>query len=275
MPDFVERLGAELARVARPLEYSQQSRGQSVWRLLGLGRPSNRRGVAVATAAVVLVTAPALAITQPWNPQPRQIIAKPGATPADGVPTANVSVSSASPPAAELSLLAVLRRPAGTIDQSTQVSTALRQLFGGVSGIETHYVRVLYDVPGEPLVVLFPAQRWASPPGPDGVSGYQRLDPICVEVVPVASQGSSGNCLAASDVAAGHLTGSDGEFEYSVVPDGVASVVLRFADGSERHLAVANNFVAFDASPASPGGPPAFPVSTTWLDSSGNPVTHH
>lgn len=168
MSDYFDRLAAELVRAAKAAPPAQPA---TPWRRLSLGR--GRRRAALIAGALAVVAAPALAVTRPWNPAPQQIVAEKGAKPTASVPTASVAVTSASPPTAQLSLLAVLRRAPSAVDQSPQVASALRQLFGGITGIEINYVRVLYDVPGKPLVLLIPAQSWSGRSGPGLLLRYR------------------------------------------------------------------------------------------------------
>lgn len=88
-----------------------------------------------------------------------------------------------------------------------------------------------------------------------------------------ASLDSSLTCPPTSVLTSGHLIGSVDKFEYSVVPDGVATVIVGFDDGSTQKLRVHGNFVKFTAPKTgrSSGAPP-LPISSQWLNSAGTIV---
>lgn len=175
------------------------------------------------------------------------------------------SALTASPPASQLVLLGVLRRPTNPYDQS-YVDRGLSQLFGGIHGIERPYVRLLYRSARLGGVLLIPARSWSE-------GGSTINNPLCVVSVPPSGRGSGGSCEPTSALTSGHLTGSSGTLGYSVVPDGVAKVILRFAHAPSQTVPVHNNFVLFSATRLTrPGGAPEQPSSIQWLDSRGHPV---
>jgi len=270
MTDFIDRLSNELVRVAQLDVTPAHSGGVRRHRMLTLVR---RKPTVLVIGLLAVVAAPALAVTQPWNPAPRQIVAQKGATAAGHVPTGRVSITTQAPSAEQVSRLGILRRPARAIDHSPEVARALRQLYGGFTGVEINYVRVLHHASGEPLVLLVPAKSWSSPPGPTRQPSESVTNPLCVVVVPPSGIGSSGGCQPTSVLTSGHLLGSYGSFEYGVVPDGVASVVLHFPDGTSHKVPVQENSVALTGPAAAQrSGPPQLPRSVQWLDSSGAPV---
>lgn len=191
MPDFIDRLGAELLRAASgpelaPAPSAARSRLSMRVRIEAL---SWRGRAAAILATTAVVATPALAITQPWNPKPRQIVIRKG-NHSGPAPTAAVSISTDAPPTKQLLLLGVLRRPATALDHSPQVDRALG-LLSGISGIELNYVRVLYDAPGQPLVLLFTAKRSDAPPLPSGRASGSVNDPLCIDVVWVTGLAST------------------------------------------------------------------------------------
>jgi hypothetical protein len=284
--DFIDRLGAELLHAANAAHApGAQPAVAPRKRRLGLRSVARRKRGATVMLLLAVMATPALAVIQPWNPSPRQIITKIGAKPSGGVPTAPVSISTGSPPAQQLGLLGVLRRPATPLDDSPQVARALTQLYGGFNGIEINYVRVLWDTRREGLVLLIPAKSWSGPPTPTGQPSQVIKDVLCLVMVPPSGRGSSGGCEPTGVLTGGHFAGSSGLFEYEVVPDGVAAVKLRFPNGSTETLTVHDNFVAFygreshvPASKLPPSShlrsyPPVFPSSVQWLDAAGRPVS--
>jgi hypothetical protein len=181
-----------------------------------------------------------------------------------------------SPPAQQLALLGVLRRPATARDRSPRVARAFTQVFGGIVGIEINYVRVLWDTPSDGMVLLIPAKKWSGPAGPGGQLGYVITNPLCLIVVPPSGRGSGGSCERTGALTGGHLAGSFGTFEYTVVPDGVAKVVAHFHDGSSQTAVVHNNFAGFTQSrlPRA-GGAPEQPSSIQWINAAGRTTTPH
>ncbi len=207
---------------------------------------------------------------------PRQITSRIGARPGGGVPTAPVPISTGSPPAQQLGLLGVLRRPPTGQDRSQQVARALTQLFGGLNGLEINYVRVLWDTPRDGLVLLIPAKSWSAPPLPSGQAPQVIRNPLCLVTIPPSSRGSSGSCEPTEVLTSGHLNGSSGSFEYAVVPDSVAKVVVHFPGGSSQTLDVRDNFVAIQPERSDrPGAPVKLPSSVQWLDTAGRLVPQH
>ncbi len=181
-------------------------------------------------------------------------------------------INGRSPVAEQLSLLGVLRRPPGTLDRMFG-QLALKRLLGGIRGVERSYVRVLYESARYGAVVLIPAKSWSGPRGPNGQAGYLLRNPLCIEWVQTSGPGSAGGCQPTSDLTSGHLTGSVGALEYTVVPDGVAKLVFRFRDGTSRTVAVHDNLAMFTQPHLSrPGGARQLPSSVQWLNNHGTPT---
>jgi hypothetical protein len=223
-----------------------------------------RRGLVVSLAALA-VAAPALAITQPWNP----VLSRPGDNPVKTDPSP-VSASARE-------ALAVLRRPQ-TPEDRAKTAPLLRTVGSGnqVDGVQTAAIRLLADG-----VALVPAKTVGN--GPSTTSD----DQLCL------TDGSMMTCGPASSVHKTGITGIEASTTRTryrgLVPDGVARVRFTPNTGTAAEVAVTSNFYSvsvpqvvpprmidapegFDG-PARIPGPP-MPVGGTieWLDANGRVV---
>lgn len=256
MSDFLERFGEQLRAAQAP----QTSRRN----VAPYGHLLRRRGL-MALVAVVVVAAPALAITEPWNPT----IGRPNI---DGPVTSDRSPVAA----AATDVLAVLRRPQTAADRDG-AAPLLKGIVGSqIDRVQTASIRLLAD--GWALV---PATAVQAAPGRS--VGEQ----ICF------TNGRSTTCGSARGLSSTGIAGSEATATATtftgLVPDGVARVRFVGRDGSTKEVAVASNFYELvvdeiapprmiDApkgydGPARIPGPP-LPVAgvTEWLDANGTVV---
>jgi hypothetical protein len=224
-----------------------------------------RRGVVV-TLAALAVAAPALAITQPWNP----VLSRPGIDDPVNTDPSPVSVSARE-------ALAVLRRPQ-TAEDRAKAAPLLRTVGAGnqVEGVQTGSIRLLADG-----VALVPAKAVRN--GPSTTS----KDQLCL------TDGKSITCGSASSVGASGITGiaaSRTTTRYTgLVPDGVARVRFTPRTGTAAEVAVTSNFYSlsvpqtappgmidapegFDGPSRIPGPPMPVPGTIEWLDADGHVV---
>jgi hypothetical protein len=228
-----------------------------------LGGP--RRGVVVGLAALA-VAAPALAITQPWNPE----LSRPGID--DSVKTDSSPVSASAREALE-----VLRRPQ-TPEDRAKTAPLLTTVGAGnqVDGVQTASIRLLADG-----MALVPAKTVGT--GPSTTS----KDQLCL------TDGKSITCGSANSVGTSGITGiaaSRTRTRYTgLVPDGVARVRFTPRTGGVAEVAVSSNFYSLSVPQTAPprmidapegfDGPsripgPPMPVAGTieWLDENGHVV---
>ena len=236
---------------------AMRSRGSAVRRrtlVIALG--------ALATAGI------ALAATQPWSPQL-------------GNPTLEAAPpqrAASSPPADQLKILGVLRRPQSADDQSPATQQALRFMSATAShGIRVAYVRNLETVAPGRAAVLIPMERYRPP------AGFHRSfaaveDALCVFYPEARSDGGAKACWSTDDLRGGRAIGQLGNQVYGLAPDGVATVRVDFGGAGVADAAVHDNFFdvrAPDSASLSPqlSEPAAAqPTSVSWLDANGQPV---
>jgi hypothetical protein len=255
MNDFRDRFERQLVEAAERLLVTSPPR---------LARQPRRRRLprrgALAVAATALLGGSALAAaTHPWSPElgdpryPRQ------------QPTVGVD----APPAEQLRLLGVLRRPANVEDHGPSVRDALHYLGRSIEGVRTDYIRRL-DHSGGAAVTLIPARRYRFMG-----RGAAVAEPLCVIAAEPNGDGGGHMCWTTSQVRHGRAVGALGVRIFGIVPDGVARVQVHFAHGPEDTALVGDNF--FELSPPSGPGPGGSVVPRrwtwiTWLDAQGRPV---
>ena len=277
MSTFIDRLETDLVRACDAPIAARRSWRAPLQRLSHRGRV---RALAVLTAVAAIAT-PAIAIGV--SPILREF---------DGAAVKfegqALSASTEAPPAEQLALLGILRDPppGAIVDPATLGPVFL----GGLKGIRTGYIRLLPSAPGFPHQLLFTATS--------GEFGPARFDPsvgayvpteaknlMCVEEV--EADGVGGNCQPTKVLTSGHWTESSGLDGYGLVPDGVATVVLRYTDHPAQTEAVKENTFSWQGYPApqgpitggtpqtEPGPTPEIPASITWLNASGDVLATH
>ncbi len=193
-----------------------------------------------------------------------------------------------SPPAEQLSLLGILRDPppGATVDPATLGPVFL----SGLEGIRTNYIRLLPAAPGFPHQLLYTVTSgdFGAARSNPAVGAYvptEAKNLICVE--DVNAGGVGGDCTPTSVLTSGHWLESAGLDGYGLVPDGVASVILRYPDHPAQTEPVSQNTFSWQGHPApagpitngggqpSPGPTPEFPSSITWLDAKGEVLSTH
>jgi hypothetical protein len=256
MPDFLDRYGAQL--------HAAQSRSAA----LGPRRTPRtvaRRRAALIALAVLVLAAPALALTRPWDP----VLGRPdidGGTPSTSAAPLVVSVRDS---------LAVLRREQTEQDRRL-AEPLLRALNPRTEGVQLEGVRALRDG-----YALIPVKRVEIAPN------RHIDDAICL------SDGASLGCHPAQSVPeTGVVMLSTTETQtriWGVVPDGVARVRFEPEGHAPVETTVEANFFGLSVDaleparrvPAPPGYPgpsmipgPPTPVSgvVRWLDEHGRVV---
>jgi hypothetical protein len=129
-------------------------------------------------------------------------------------------------------------------------------------------------------------------PAVDAPTPTEAKNLICVESLDADGGGgdctdTGGDCTDARVLTSGHWLESAGLDGYGLVPDGVASVILRYGDHPDQTETVTENTFSFQGYPG-PGGPvtngsgqpspgptPELPSSIAWLDAHGNVVSTH
>jgi hypothetical protein len=278
MSTFIDRLETDLVRACDAPIVSRPSWPTPLQRL---SRRKRLRTLAVITAAAAIAT-PAIAIGV--SPILREF---------DGAAAKfegqALSTSAGAPPAEQLALLGILRDPPpGTyVDPATLGGPVF---MGGLKGIRTKYIRLLPPAPGFPHQLLFTAES--------GDFGPARFDPAVGANVPteaknlmcvdeVEADGVGGNCQPTSVLRSGHWTESAGLHGYGLVPDGVATVILRYPDHPAQTETVTDNTYSWQGYPApegpiinggghpSPGPTPEIASSITWLNANGEVIATH
>jgi hypothetical protein len=237
--DFLDRLGAQLSlAAAAPLAPAPRR----AWHPPGRTRATRRL---VAGLVVALVATPALAVTRPWEP----ILGHPDTD--HGAPTA--STGPVSP--AEARVLGVLRRPQTDDDRTS--GKLLVSLHPGFDGVETAAVRLLR--PGADAIALVPAERLFQNDQRTGTPLY--TDALCL------ADADSVTCGSRDDLLAGRILNLKGTRVYGLVPDGVATVRVDFADGGTAEAPVSENLFELTSSHDA-----ATVTSSSWLDQDGKVV---
>jgi hypothetical protein len=197
-----------------------------------------------------------------------------------------VSTSADAPPAEQLALLGILRDPpAQAIVDPATLGTSL---LSGIHGIRTGYIRRLPAAPGFPHQLLYTVTSGEiGGPAINPRTGAVGPPPEAANLICVESfepDGGGGDCTETSVLTSGHWIESSGLDGYGLVPDGVASVVLRYSDHPSETEAVTENTFSFRGYPApegpvvngtpqtSPGPTPEVPSSVTWLNAHGEVI---
>lgn len=184
-------------------------------------RWDTRRGALLALGALA-VAVPALAATQPWQP----ILGRPSLhdTPA--------GISSTPPPADQLQLLGILRRPQSDADRGPIAQKLLKSVGSEYKGVRLDSIRLLTASNGQ-HALLVPAEQHGLSAQP---GRYEEANDLCIEDWP------GGFCGTAEQVRDGYFMGDHGDNLLGLVPDGVAKVVLTFRNGETLTDQVQENF---------------------------------
>ena len=268
MSTFIDRLETDLVRACDAPVATRWSRPAPLQRLSYRAR---LRTLAV-LAAVAAVAAPAIAIGV--GPIVRDFLGQPVSTTAD------------APPAEQLALLGILRDPppGASVDPGTLGSSVLPE----IHGIRTNYIRLLPSAPGFPHQLLYTVTSGRLG-APDPALG-EKVPPetknlICVEEIDAT--GGGGDCTPTWVLTSGLWLESHGLDGYGLVPDGVATVVLRYPDHPAQTETVTENTFSYHGYPApagpvingggqpSPGPTPEAPASVTWLNAKSEVVSTH
>jgi hypothetical protein len=197
-----------------------------------------------------------------------------------------VSASAEAPPAEQLALLGILREPppGAYVNPATLGSS----LMAGIHGIRTNYIRLLPPAPGFPHQLLYTVTSADFGPGQwdPAVGAYvptEAKNLICVQEV--EASGVGGDCTGTSALTSGHWRESAGLDGYGLVPDGVATVILRYPDHPAQTETVTENTFSWQGYPApqgpitngtpqtEPGPTPEIPSSVTWLNANGEVIS--
>ena len=268
MSSFIDRLETDLVRAC---DVPVAARWSWPAPLLRLSYRARLRTLAV-LAAVAAVATPAIAIGV--GPIVRDFLGQP------------VSTTAVAPPAEQLALLGILRDPppGATVDPATLSSLG----FPEIHGIRTNYIRLLPPAPGFPHQLLYTVTsgRLGAPdPALGEKAPPETKNLICVEEIDAT--GGGGDCTPTSVLTSGHWRESNGLHGYGLVPDGVATVVLRYTDHPAQTETVTDNTFSWQGYPApegpivnggghpSPGPTPEIPASVTWLNAKGEVVPTH
>ena len=270
MSTFIDRLETDLVRVCHAQVAPRRSWAAPLQRL---SRRGTLRMLAAVTAVAAIAT-PAIAIGV--GPIVRDFWGQP------------VSTSSAAPPAEQLALLGILRDapPGSYVDPATLGSS----IMPGLHGIRTNYIRLLPPAPGFPHQLLYTVTHGDFGPGQwdPALGAYvpsEARNLICVEEV--EASGVGGDCTPTWVLTSGDWRESAGLHGYGLVPDGVATVVLRYHDHPAQTETVTENTYSWQGYPApegpvingtpqtEPGPTPEIPASITWLNPDGEVIATH
>jgi hypothetical protein len=228
-------------------------------RLSAQPAPARRRrllrpAIAVPAALVVFAGTGVAAVTHPWSPT----LGDPS------LPGPAPSITPASPPAEQISMLGVLRRRATASDRDPATKANLKYLNGSTTaGVETDYIRRLSSTADGAAITLIPVQSWRT-----GTDAPAMTDALCVIYPDTGGRGAGKACFDAAAIRAGQATGSIGDQTFGVVPDAVKAVEATYPGGRVVRAAVRDNF--FSVSPAASGeidGPgPSRPDTLVGLD---------
>lgn len=220
----------------------------------------------LASLGILLVAAPALAITQPWSPD----LGRPGIGTPASTDSSPVSDSAKS-------VMAVLRRPQTDADRKEPASLLQGIIGEEIQGVQTDSIRSL-----KAGWALVPAKQVRSAPS------EKATDQLCFV------NADTTTCGAAANLKDRGINGSDASTTSTtftgLVPDGVAEVRFTSEGGRVTSTRVGSNFYELRVSEVAPAvmvdapkglpnspdqipGPPA-PVrgKIQWLDSDGKIV---
>jgi hypothetical protein len=219
------------------------------------------RSAALAVAfAVLLISASAVAATGSW----RDVL---------GIDDASTTTD-APPPARELAILGVLRRPPTAGDLGQAARDALQYFGSQPSGLRPAYIRLVAKNEHGEGIVLVPAVAY----NPKFIGGSPSLrarlvrsSPVCLFYPDPLATGGVRNCWGQEDIEAGKATASLGLHQYGLVPDGVARVEAVYDGGMDASGEVRDNFfdIAAPRNPEDPEVVPKAPQTLVWFDSAG------
>ncbi len=251
MTDFLDRYGEQLVAAERSL-----SRARTVPR----GHRRRTRRAAMLALAAMAIVVPALAATQPWRP----ILGRPRL---HSVPR---GISLTGAPRDQLAGFAVLRRPQSVQDRGPIARALLRSLGPEQGGVRLSSARLLTGANGRHALLISTASAGL----PDGPAADKVTNELCLLLV------GGGLCAGDSPVLFAHGLLGSGPGVFGLVPDGVASVVLRFQDGRSYRTAVRQNFFWVTDTPTeerktgnvAPLRLPEPLKSIQWLDRAGHAI---
>lgn len=254
MSDFRDRFERQLVeaaeRVLAPSPSSSPAPGQRRRSRLP------RRGLLAAAVVVVLGGSAVATVTHPWSPElgdPQVHAPRP-------------AIALDAPPAEQLRLLGVLRRPANASDHGPEVRAALRWLGPSTEGVRTDYVRRI-DHGGGAAITLIPVERWD---GYMGRGGFRNA--LCVFAADPSGDGGGSMCWSTTTLRQGYAVGGIGARVFGLAPDGVATVDIHFPGGRVEPVTVIDNFFDYERPPAEADGRSPTWTSITWRDARGAPV---
>jgi hypothetical protein len=254
MSDYLDRLHDQLVDTSRRLHGRRRRR----WA---------RRG-ALTAGVVVLVGAPALAATGVWRPQIGD-----GNGPAPKITTQG-------PPADQLAMFGVLRRPQTAADRSSASRAALRLLRGtSVEGVRTGSIRLLARSSRDAGLVLVPVARYTpeKPALPADAPPELRKaldrpaidDALCVfQLERDPDAGAGVVCWSTRDIRSGRAWQALGHRKFWLVSDGVAFIRTEYP-GRKPVVTPVHDNTAVLTEPRIRGLSEA---RTTFLDASRTPV---
>jgi hypothetical protein len=269
---FIDRLETDLVGALESQIASKRSWPAPLRRFARRGR---LRTLAALTAAAAIAS-PAIAIGVP------PIL--------HGFEGESISTSADAPPAEQLALLGILRDPSprARVNPDTIGSSLLSELHG----VRSDYIRRLPPAPGFSNQLLYSVSSGKYGPAKfdPSVSAYvptEARNLLCVEQVDTTGVG--GSCEPTSAITSGFWLESAGMDGYGIVPDGVATVILRYPDHPAQTEAVTENTFSYPGYPSpegpitkgggpehpSPGPTPAPVASTTWLNADGDVISTH
>jgi hypothetical protein len=190
--------------------------------------------------------------TQPWAPLL-----------AHRSPGAPISTTSeTAPPAAELALLGVLRRPQDSQDRSATATHLLSLIGDGEVGVRLSYLRLL-TTPGGQTALLVSLRHVPGPMAADLCLFFGDQDPA-------HASSATGVCGEAQTLRANGLIANVGGAIFGLVPDGVSRVVAEYSDGQAVSSPVQDNYFSL-IGPRTSGSPTGVtaPHLLHWLDSTG------
>jgi hypothetical protein len=221
-----------------------------------------RPAFAVPAALVVFAGTGVAAVTHPWSPT----LGDPSLS--GPAPT----ITPASPPAEQISMLSVLRRHATRDDRDPATKANLKYLNGSTTtGVETDYIRRLSSTADGAAITLIPIQSWRT-----GTDAPALTDALCIVYPDAGGRGAGKACFDAAAVRAGQATGSIGGQTFGLVPDAIKAVEATYPGGAVVRAAVHDNFFSVSPTGSSEiGGPgPSRPDKLVGLDQRSATVLH-